>query len=97
MVNHKPEIDVNGEASNGSSINVDLKTSLFECMKANWIEKLKTEDEIGDVCFPVTSKATAKNGEEADVEYHIDITFTANSVKEKVKVKCFTTNCRIQV
>ena len=33
MINHKPKIYANGEASNGSSINADLKTSLFEVMK----------------------------------------------------------------
>ena len=28
MINHKPEIDVNGEASNDSSLNIDMKTGL---------------------------------------------------------------------
>ena len=29
MINQKPAIDVNGESVNGSSINVDIKTSLL--------------------------------------------------------------------
>ena len=41
MINHKPEIDVNGEASNGSSINVAMKISLFEIMKAKLVNVLK--------------------------------------------------------
>ena len=97
MINHKPEIDVNGEASNGSSINIEMKTSLFEMMKADLIPKLKEEEGIDEITFPTTSKATSKNGEEADVEYHVEVTFTTNEVTEKVKLKCYTTTCRIQV
>ena len=97
MISHKPEIDVNGEAVNGSSINVDLKTSLFEIMKVKLTSNLNGHEEITDVSLPVTSKATARNGEEADVEYHLDITFTINEVVEKVKIKCFTTSCRMQI
>ena len=97
MINHKPEIDVNGEATNGSSINIDMKTSVFELMKAKLVEKMKNEKEIDDIALPTTSKAVAKNGEEADVEYHLEVIFTINGVSEKVKVKCYTTNCRIQI
>ena len=97
MINHKPEIDVNGEASNGSSINVDMKTSLFEMMKTVLISALKDDVEIDEINFPVTSKAASKNGEEADVEYHVDISFTYKGVKDKIKMKCFTTKCRIQI
>ena len=97
MINHKPEIDVNGESSNGSSINVAMKTSLFEIMKAKLVNVLKGESNIEEIGFPMTSKATANNGEEADVEYHLDITFKENGMTEKVKMKCYTTNCRVQV
>ena len=41
MINHKPEIDVDGEASNGSSINVAMKISLFEIMKAKLVNVLE--------------------------------------------------------
>ena len=97
MINHKPEIDVNGEASNGSSINVAMKTSLFEIMKVKLVNVLKGDPNIEEIGFPMTSKATAKNGEEADVEYHLDITFKENGMTEKVKMKCYTTNCRVQI
>ena len=79
------------------SINVDLKISLFEIMKFKLTSNLNGHEEITDVSLPFTSKATASNGEEADVEYHLDITFTINEVVEKVKIKCFTTNCRMQI
>ena len=49
MINHKPEIDVNGEAINGSSINVDMKTGLFEVMKANLLPALDKETDIGEI------------------------------------------------
>ena len=97
MVNHKPVIDVNGEATNGSSINIDMKTALFEMMKNGLVNDLKKEKDIRKIDLPVTSKAQAKNGEEADVEYHLDITFAANDVVERVKMKCYTTNCRVQI
>ena len=97
MINHNPPIDVNGEASNGASINIDMKTSLFELMKEGFIDHLKKETDIQKLEFPVTSKAQSKNGDEADVEYHVDITFVVQGITEKVKMKCFTTNCRIQV
>ena len=97
MINHKPEIDVNGEATDGSSINVDMKTSVFELMKAGLVDSLKKETEVKDIVLPTTSRAQSKNGEEADVEYHVDVTFVTNGITEQVKMKCFTTNCRIQV
>ena len=97
MINHSPPIDVNGEASNGASINVDMKTSIFELMKNGLVEYLKKESDIQKIEFPVTSKAQSKNGEEADVEYHVEITFVVAGIVEKIKMKCFTTNCRIQV
>ena len=75
---------MNGEASNGSSINADLTTSLFEVMKMKWLAELNTDVEIDEVCFPMTSKATAKNGDEADVDYLLEIMFMVNIVKEKV-------------
>ena len=31
------------------------------------------------------------------MEYHVEVTFVTNGVSEKVKLKCYTTNCRIQV
>ena len=70
-INHKPEIDENGEALNGSSVNIDMKTSIFEMMKMDMISSLKKENKIDDISLPTPSKAIAKNGEEADVEYHI--------------------------
>ena len=88
MINHKPEIDVNGEALNGSSINVDMKTSIFELMKAGILDYLKKETDIKKVELLTTSKAYSKNGEEADVEYHVDVSFVINDVTEKVKMKC---------
>ena len=97
MINHKPEIDINGESSNGSSINVDMKTSVFELMKKGLVDSMKKETAIQKIEFPVISKATSKNGEEADVEYHVEVTFVTTGLCEKVKMKCYTTNCRIQV
>ena len=88
---------INGEATNGSSINIDMKTSVFELMKAGLIDSFKKETDIQKVEFPVISKALSKNGEEADVEYHVDVSFVTIGGIEKVKMKCFTTNCRIQV
>ena len=75
MINHKPEIDINGEAMNGSSINVDMKTSIFELMKAGILDSLKKENDIRKDELLTTSKAYSKNGEEADVEYHVEVTF----------------------
>ena len=97
MINHKPEIDINGEAMNGSSINVDMKTSIFELMKAGILDSLKKENDIRKVELLTTSKAYSKNGEEADVEYHVEVTFEVKDITEKVKMKCYTTSSRIQV
>ena len=38
MISHDPEIDVNGEAGNSSSINIDMETEIFEVMKAGLVD-----------------------------------------------------------
>ena len=75
----------------------DLKTSLFELMKAGIIYFFKKESDIQAVEFPTTSKAVSKNGDAADVEYHVIVTFVTEEVTEKVKMKCYTMNCRVQI
>ena len=38
MISHDPEIDVNGEAGNSSSINIDMETEIFEVMQAGIVD-----------------------------------------------------------
>ena len=44
-----------------------------------------------------TSKATTEPGKEADMEYHIDVNLVIHENVHHLKLKCFNSNCRIQV
>ena len=81
--------------SHGGSINVDMKTSLFEVVRNKLIEDLKMKkDTIEKVALENTSKAITKNNSKADVEYTLDVVFKTNGIQNEVKIKIYTTSCR---
>ena len=85
----KPGIAITDEAKNGSSINIDMKTSLFEYMKEMWIGNMKELESI--LCVTPIDKAqayTIVNGK-ADVEYTFEVNYKAPNDEEKMlKIKC---------
>ena len=89
-------IEVSEEAIDGSSIHVDLKTSLFESVKHNLIQVLNTDPDIEKAATTRVTKAKSNSGE-ADVEYMADVVFIKGGNKHQVILKCFTTKCRIQI
>ena len=94
----KPAIAITDEAKNGSSINIDMKTSLFEYMKEMWIGEMKNLDTIVKVSPIAKAQAeTIENGK-ADVEYTFEVIFKDKDDEEvNVKVKCYPTKCRMQI
>ena len=77
---------------------VNLNTMVFEVARQNPLEYLHVHPSVTSVIQPKSAKALTEEGTEADVEYHLDVKF---KVKEQeileVKLKLYTTNCRIQV
>ena len=92
-----PIISVEGEAKNGSTINVNVKTSLFEYTKAKLIEALKDDPQVIETNQTVTATALSKHSGTAEVEYQMECVYKANEVKHKVKITCYTTTCKITV
>ena len=89
-------IKVSKEAKDGSSIHVDLKTSLFEAMKQNLIPILNTDEDIEKAVTTRVTKAKSNSGT-ANVEYMADIVVIKGGYKHEIILKYFTTKCRIQV
>ena len=72
------------EASNGSNIHVDLKTSLFEVVKNNFADAVKNDPDILKVEPRRTVKARTKEIINAEVENIIDITMNKNGHTHKL-------------
>ena len=66
-------IKVSEEASNGSSIHVDLKTSLFEAVKNSFVKVVQSDPNISKVEQRRIVKAKTNNTGDADVEYIFEI------------------------
>ena len=92
-----PAIALMDEATNGSCISVELKTSLFELMKQRWIGDIKEMEGIDDI-IPITKAVAGTiNFGKVDVEFTLEASFTINGVANKVKVKCYPTKCKMTV
>ena len=89
-------IDISEEADDGSSIHVDLKTSLFEAFKNNFLQVLRSDPNIEKAVTTRVTKAKSSSGI-AEVEYMAEIVLEKGGNKHAIILKCFTTNCRIQV
>ena len=89
-------IDISEEADDGSSIHVDLKTSLFEAFKNNFLQVLRTDSDIEKAVTTRVTKAKSGSGN-ADVEYMAEIVLDKGGTKHTLILKCFTTKCRIQI
>ena len=85
------------EKNNGKSIMINMKTSTFEVVKQNLMEILEKHQLIKNVKLVRTAKASTENAGEADMEYHVDLDLVVDSNVHNLKLKCYNTNCRIQV
>ena len=47
-------------------------------------------------CRQKSAKAITDEGNKADVEFNLDVNFKVNEEAHEVKLKLYTTNCRIQ-
>ena len=93
----KPEIEISGEAKDGSCVTIGLKTSLFEYFKSFLMEHFKKDDRISNV-EPIQKVVAETNFHgEANVEYQLEVTFKIEANEHKVKILCFSTTCNIMV
>ena len=93
----KPATAITDEAKNGSSINIDMKTSLFEYMKEMWIGDMKEHKSITNVTPLAKAQAETNENGKADVEYTFEVTYEAAGNEQTVKIKCYPTKCRMQI
>ena len=92
-----PAINLIDEASTGTCISVELKTSLFEMMKHCWIADMKEMNEINYIVAVSKAVAGTTNFGKVDVEFTLEATFTVNTIPNKVKVKCYPTKCKMTI
>ena len=98
LADRKPGIAITDEAKDGSSINIDMKTALFEYMKEMWIGYMKDLDDVINVNPVAKAQAGTMENGKADVEYTLEVTFkAADSDAITVKIKFYPTKCRIQI
>ena len=83
------------EARDGSNMVLELKTSFFEHVKANFIQELVGMNGIDDVENGVAAKATTENSGGAYVEYSLDISFKVQDKIHVTKLTAYTTSCRV--
>ena len=91
------KLNVEDETNEGRSIMVNMKTSIFEALKQKFMILLKKHELVTNVQLVRTAKANTKNGAEADMEYHMDLELIVEDNTHSLKLKCFNTNCRIQI
>ena len=75
-----PAINLIDEASTGTCISVELKTSLFEMMKYQWISDMKEKDAIDDVIVVSKAVAGTSNFGNVDVKFTLEATFTVQDI-----------------
>ena len=83
------------EARDGSNMVVLLKTSLFEHVKAIFINELVEMESIEQVENALGSKASTENSGDAFVEYSLDIRFKVKDEMHTVKLTAYTTTCKL--
>jgi len=91
------KLGVEEETNEGRSVMVNMKTYTFEVLKHHLIDLLEKHEIVENVQLVRTAKANTKNKIEADMEYHIDLDLVVEGNSHSLKVKCFNTNCRIQI
>ena len=91
------KLEIEEETNEGRSIMMNMKTSTFEVMKQHLLNLLVKHEALQNVNLVRTSKATTEHAKEADMEYHIDLDLVINEKVHNLKLKCFNSNCRIQV
>ena len=92
-----PEIGIIGEAVDGSSTTVAVKTALFEYSRQNLISSIRKDTRTIEV-IPTKQVISDTNFHgEANVEYQFEVRFKVNDFEHKVKVLCFATTCNILV
>ena len=89
-------INVSDEAKDGSNICVVLKTSLFEAVKNNLLQVIKTDPDIEKAEITRTTKAKSNSGK-ADVEYIAKIYLNKGDNKHQIILTCYTTTCQIML
>ena len=92
-----PAVSIEREAKNGSTINVLVKTSLFEYTKVKLLDALKNDPEVVETKQTVTATAPSKHSGMADVEYQLECVYKASEHEHKVKITCYTTTCNLLV
>ena len=76
---------------------VNMKTSIFEVMKQNFLPLLDKHPLVKNAKQTRTAKAATDNGFDADMEYHMDLEIYVDGNEHKFKFKVYNSNCLIQV
>ena len=95
--NRKPEIQLVGEAKNGSCSTVSMKTSLFEYSKAFMMDIISKDERIIKVNPVRIVVAETNHNGEANVEYQLEVDFKVAENEHKVKISCYTTTCNLLI
>ena len=85
------------EKNEGKSIMLNMRTSVFEAMKMHIMQLLVKHPAVKTVNPSRTAKANTEDGNEADIEYHLDVELEVEGNEHPLKLKIYNTNCRIQI
>ena len=91
------ELSLDEEKDAGRSLMVNMNTMSFEIIRQNLLDYLTSHPIVTAVKQPKNAKAMTDERNEADVEYHLDIQFKVRENTHEVKLKLYTTNCRIHL
>ena len=91
------DLGIDGEKSQGKSIMVNMRTSVFEVLKSHLLKLLLKNPLVKTAKQIRIAKAETDIGTEAEIEYHVDVEFSVDDKEHCLKLKIFNTNCRIQI
>ena len=90
-----PAISIEGESKTGASININVKSSIFEYAKAKLIDAMDKNNLIYETTRTDSAFADSKYNGDADVEYQLEVRYDGNGNEQKVKITLYTTTCKI--
>ena len=91
----KEPYNLGTEARDGSNMVVQMRTSFFEYVKAEYIKDLVSLDGIVQVENALGAKASTEHSGDAYVEYSLDVSFKLEDKVHTIKLTAYTTSCRI--
>ena len=93
--NRKEAFNLGTEARDGSNMVIQMKTSFFEHVKAEFVKDILKHKDIEMVDNGLAAKASTENSGDGYVEYSMDIGFKFQEKSYVTKLTAYTTTCRI--